>query len=81
MTFTLPQHIINLIYEYNPEHREKMYWTLRAIRENQFCEVCDKIIMKYVWSSRGGDETCCSTKCLRNYQGCLYYYGKQKWWM
>lgn len=59
---------------------KKMYWTLLAISENQFCEVCDKIIMKYVWSSRRGfNQVCCSEKCLDNYQGCRYY--QTKWWM
>ena len=65
----LPQELKNHIYEYNPEHREKMYWSLRAIRENQFCEVCDKIIMKEVWSHRRGYEVCCSEECLDNHQG------------
>ncbi len=77
----LPQQLINYIYEYNPEHREKMHWSLHSIRHSQFCEVCDKIIMKYVWSSRRGDEVCCSGKCLGNYVGCLHYYSKQKWWI
>ena len=79
--FELPKELINHIYEYNPEHREKMYWILRAIRENHFCEVCDKIIIKYVYSSRRGDELCCSTECLGNYKECLYYCDKNKWWM
>lgn len=75
----LPQELINHIYEYNPEHREKMYWVLRAIRDNQFCEVCDKIIMKYFWTHRGLNQVCCSTECLDNYKGCRYY--QTKWWM
>lgn len=76
----LPQELINRIYEYNPEHREKMYWTLRAISDSQFCEVCDKIIMKYVWSSRCGGEVCCSQECLRSDWGSLYC-GEKKWWV
>ena len=75
----LPQELINYIYEYNPEHREKMHWTLRQIRDNQFCEVCDKIIMKEVWSHRRSYEVCCSRECLDNYKGCRYY--QTKWWM
>jgi hypothetical protein len=79
--FKLPQELINHIYEYNPEHRKKMYWVLHAIRETQFCEVCDKIIMKYVFSHRRGYEVCCSSECLARHQGCIYYYGKNKWWI
>jgi len=72
----LPSHIITLIYEYNPEHREKMHWVLKDIRNIQYCEVCNKIIMKYIWSSRGDYEICCSSECLNNYTSCLdYRYG------
>ena len=79
--FSLPKELINHIYEYNPQHREKIYWTLRAICENQFCEVCDKIIIKKVWSHRHSYEVCCSSECLDRYEGCLYNCEKNKWWM
>ena len=76
--YKLPQELINHIYEYNAEHREKMYWNLRYISEKPFCEGCDKIIMKYIWSSRRGDEVCCSPECVDND---WVSYGKKKWWM
>lgn len=78
MNAKLSQDLPVYIYAYNPEHRAKMYWALHAIRNTQFCEVCDKVVMNYVWSSRRGEEICCSEKCLDNYKGCLYY--RDKWW-
>jgi hypothetical protein len=77
----LPNELKNHVYEYSPEHREKMYWTLRYISENQFCQVCDKIIIKYTYSHRGLNEDCCSKECLDNYQGCLYYCNRKAWWI
>jgi len=63
----LPYELQIHIYEYNPEHREKMYWILDDIRNIQYCEVCNKIIMKRIWSIRGCDMICCSSECLDNY--------------
>ena len=64
MSTKLPYELIMYIYEYNPEHREKMRWVLEDIRNTQYCEVCDKIIIKNVWSLRGCDMVCCSSECL-----------------
>jgi len=75
----LPQELINHIYEYSAEHREKMHWVLDDISHSQFCGVCDKIIMKYVYSWHYSYYVCCSTECLDNYKGCRYY--QTKWWM
>ena len=55
---------IQHIYEYNPEHREKMYWVLKDIRDIQYCDICSKIIMKYVYSRRRSDVDCCSMECV-----------------
>jgi hypothetical protein len=63
----LPTELQIHIYEYNPEHREKMYWILDDIRNIQYCEVCNKIIMKRNWSIRRCDMICCSSECLDNY--------------
>ena len=60
----LPCEIVNHIYEYNPEHRERMKWVLQDIRYTQYCEVCKKVIMKKVYSMRGCDLVCCSNECL-----------------
>ena len=65
-TFNLPYEILLHIYEYNPEHREKMYWVLDDIRNIQYCDFCDKIIIKYIYSKRGCDDTCCSIECVDN---------------
>ena len=63
----LPYELLIHIYEYNPEHRAKMRWVLQDIRDITYCEVCDKIIMKRIWSWRGCDMICCSSECLNNY--------------
>ena len=63
----LPNELIMHIYEYNPEHREKMRWVLEDIRNIQYCDVCDKIIIKLIWSRRRHEMICCSSECLDNY--------------
>lgn len=62
--FNLPYKVLNHIFEYNPNHREKMYWVLDDIRNINYCYVCDKIIIKYIYSRRRCDETCCSIECV-----------------
>ena len=62
----LPYELLIHIYEYNPEHRKKMKWVLKDICNQQYCEVCDKIIIKHIYSTRRGDEICCSINCLDN---------------
>jgi hypothetical protein len=63
----LPIELINNIFEFNLEHREKMYFILKEIRNIQYCEVCNKIIFKYIYSLRGCDMICCSNECVDNY--------------
>ena len=63
----LPHEILIHIYEYNPEHREKMRFVLEDIRNSQCCEVCNKIIMKHIYSRRRCDMNCCSIECLDNW--------------
>ena len=63
----LPCEIIMHIYEYNPEHREKMRCVLEDIRNVQYCDVCNKMIMKYVYSRRRSDMICCSMECVDNF--------------
>jgi hypothetical protein len=44
-----------------------MRWVLEDIRNIYYCEVCDKIIMRHIWSLRGGcDMICCLSECLDN---------------
>jgi hypothetical protein len=71
--FKLPNELIMHILEYNPAHREKMYFVFKDIRNIEYCEVCNKIIIKYVYSKRGCDMICCSHECVDNYS--FRYYG------
>jgi len=67
LNLKLPYEIIIQIFEYNPEHREKMRWVLEDIRNPQYCYVCEKLIMKYIYSLRRSDIICCSYKCVDNW--------------
>lgn len=64
-----PSKILIHIYEFNPEHREKMKWVLHDIRNIQNCQVCSKIIVKYYYSLRRCNMVCCSIECVDN---CTY---------
>ena len=63
----LPYELLIHMLEYNPEHREKMKWVLQDIRNKQYCDVCNKFIIKYIYSERRSDMICCSINCLDNY--------------
>jgi hypothetical protein len=68
LIFKLPKELVIHIYEYNPEHREKMRWVLQDICNPSYCEVCDKMIIKdRIWSLRGCNMICCSSECVDNY--------------
>jgi hypothetical protein len=60
----LPYELIMHIYEYNQEHREKMRWVLEDIRNPQHCLVCDKQIIKFIYSRRRCNMICCSIECV-----------------
>lgn len=62
----LPYEISIHIYEYNPQHREKMRWVLDDIRNTQYCYFCNKVIIKYIYSRRRCDLICCSFECVDN---------------
>jgi hypothetical protein len=63
----LPHELLIHIYEYNPEHREKMICVLQDICSIQYCDFCNKIIMRYIWSKRRCEMIFCSSECLDNY--------------
>lgn len=63
----LPHEILIHIYEYNPEHREKMNSVLEEIRNSQYCDVCNRVIIKHIYSRRRCDMICCSIECLDNW--------------
>jgi hypothetical protein len=63
----MPKEIKDYIYEYNPDHRQKMYWVLKDIINIQYCEVCNKLIIKKIYSLRNSDMICCSMDCVDEY--------------
>lgn len=67
LIYKLPYELVTNTYEYDPEQRKKMKWVLEDIRNSPYCEVCNKIIIKYIWSLRNCDMICCSSKCLKYY--------------
>ena len=69
MRIVLPYELLIHVYEYNPEHREKMKWVLKDIRNSSYCDVCNKVIIKRVYSMRRCDMVCCSAECVDE----LYY--------
>jgi len=72
----LPYELQIHISEYNPEHRKQMYWILNDICNNYCrCDVCDKIIIKYIYSTRSRRCTlqCCSSECVDRYDGPDHY--------
>jgi hypothetical protein len=46
------------------EHRAKMKWVFEDILNIQYCEYCDKVIIKYIYSMRRSDMICCSLECV-----------------
>jgi hypothetical protein len=46
------------------QHKEKMGWLLQDIRDTQYCEACNKRIIRYVYSARRSDMVCCSMQCV-----------------
>ena len=62
----LPREIQILISEYNLEHRKQFYWALKDIQNPSYCQTCDKLIKKDVYSYRNSDEICCSDSCLES---------------
>ena len=60
----LPKVLQLMIYEYNVTHRKNFYWVLKDINNSQWCQACDKIIKRHIYSRRGGDDICCSSECL-----------------
>ena len=66
LTSKLPYEILIKIYEYNPEHREKMKWVIEDINNMQYCDFCGKVIKKYIYSRRRCDMICCSSECVNS---------------
>jgi hypothetical protein len=63
-----PQEIIILIFEFNPEHREKMKDVFQEMYRMQRCDICESIMIKYIYCRRGSYSDCCSLKCVDIYE-------------
>jgi len=49
------------------EHKQNMYWVFKDICFVQYCDFCNKQIIKLVYSIRKSDLVCCSLKCVDEY--------------
>ena len=67
LIYQLPKEIKDHIFEYNPHHRQKMCWVLKDIVNIQYCQVCNKIIIKKIYCLRNSDIICCSMECVHQY--------------
>ena len=57
--------------------------TKAIIEGAEFCDTCGKYLIRFVYSSRNGDERCCSIKCVNKYPGlfqCYTYLYKDYLW-
>lgn len=76
----LPDEMIHEINEYlfisyRESHKKKMKAITKAIIEGaEFCDTCGKYLIRSVYSSRNGDERCCSIKCVNKYPGLFQCY-------
>lgn len=64
--YKLPYELVIHIYEYNPEHREQMKRVFKDIRNVQYCDVCNKHVMKKSYGFRCYENdyiACCSSEC------------------
>ena len=62
--YSLPNELQIYIFEYNPEHRKKMYWVLEDIRNPTYCDNCEKTIKTQIYSRPRRHEKCCSIECV-----------------
>jgi len=69
----LPTELQMHINEFNVEHRKKMRWVLQDIKELEFCEVCERPVVKHIYSERGMDMICCSMDCVDEYRNYIPY--------
>lgn len=67
LLYSLPLELQRKVLTYDPEHREKMNAVFHEIHNIEKCQTCGKCIVQYVYSSRRGDEVCCSEICVDNY--------------
>jgi len=76
----LPDDIINeiksnLFLTFKESHQRKIQPVLHdIITKTGYCDTCGKFLVTYIWSSRKGEERCCSSECVDNYPGLYYCY-------
>lgn len=61
--YNLPKDLQIIVYEYDADHREKMYPVLQQISEANFCGHCARVLLRYVYTSRQWNDHYCSVKC------------------
>ena len=49
------------------QHKQKMRWVFEDICFVQYCDVCEKQIIRFVYSKPKSDLVCCSFKCVDEY--------------
>jgi hypothetical protein len=50
-------------------HKKKMHWVFNDIVNPIYCTNCHKRILRYIYSKRNSDETCCSAECVDELYG------------
>jgi hypothetical protein len=78
-TINLPNDLKAMNNEFSIYHRKEFYWALQDIINTEWCQSCDKVIKKNVYSRRGGDDICCSEECVDNL--CLIRINKDGKWV
>lgn len=59
----------------NMEIMEIMEKVLKEIKTSVvYCDTCGKYLVSVVYSSRNGEENCCSIECVDNFPGLFYCY-------
>jgi hypothetical protein len=49
------------------QHKQKMRWVFEDICFVQYCDVCEKQIIRFVYSKPKSDLACCSFECVDEY--------------
>ena len=80
LNFDLPYDITNEINSYlfltfKQAHQKKMHRVFSdIISSTTYCDTCGKYLVSNYYSSRNGDEKCCSYECIDEYPGLFYCY-------
>lgn len=59
------QSLVNMNMDNDMEnHKNKMKLVFDDIKNPIYCDNCNKFIFMKIYSTRGGDENCCSFECI-----------------